>query len=133
MIETHPAVLNWWSVGMAFLSFLIVFVILFEIWYAAAFLYAYAQTRERFVLFPFVQALLLLAAFVYIAYAFNTGQGLNSTIILVLLIIALLFSMIWRRNPDSLQRFVRSYPRGTLDVLLFRRSAADLKRRVRTK
>jgi hypothetical protein len=32
-----------------------------------------------------------------------------------------------------LQRFMRSYPRGTLDVLVFRRPAADLKRRVRTK
>ncbi len=118
---------------MSFISFLIIFVILFEVWYAAAFLYAYFQTREQFVLFPFAQALLLLSAFGYIAVAFNTGQGLNSTIILVLLIIALFFSMIWRRNPDSLQRFVRSYPRGTLDVLLFRRPAVDLKRRVRTK
>jgi hypothetical protein len=118
---------------MTFISFLIVFVMLFEVWYAVAFLYAYAQTRERFVLFPFAQALLLLAAFVYIAYALSTGQGLNSTIILVLLIIALFFSMVWRRNPESLQRFMRSYPRGTFDVLLFRRPAADLKRRVRTK
>jgi hypothetical protein len=118
---------------MSWVSFLIIFVILFELWYAAAFLYAYFQTRERFVLFPFAQALLLLAAFAYIGYAFATGQGLNATIILVLLIIALLFSMVWRRNPEALQRFMRSYPRGTLDVLVFRRPAADLKRRVRTK
>jgi hypothetical protein len=118
---------------MTWVSFLIIFVMLFEVWYAAAFLYAYFQTRERFVLFPFAQALLLLAAFAYIAFAFSSGQGLNSTIVLVLLIIALFFSMTWRRNPESLQRFVSSYPRGTLDVLLFRRPAVDLKRRVRTK
>ena len=133
MIGVHPAIVFCRGVVMTFVSFLIIFVMLFEVWYAAAFLYAYFQTRERFVLFPFAQALLLLAAFGYITYALSTAQGLNSTIILVLLIIALFFSMVWRRNPDSLQRFVRSYPRGTLDVLLFRRPAADLKRRVRTK
>jgi hypothetical protein len=118
---------------MSFVAFLIIFVILFEIWYAAAFLSAYFQTRERFLLFPFAQALLLLAAFAYIAFVFSTGQGMNSVIILALLVIALVFSMIWRRNPEAIQRFVRSYPRGTIDVLQFRRPAADLKRRVRTK
>jgi hypothetical protein len=42
-------------------------------------------------------------------------------------------SLYWRRVPAGLMQFLKSYPRGTVDVLAFRRPAADLKRRVRTK
>lgn len=114
-------------------TLLTVVVILFEVWYAAAFLFAYGQLRERLLLLPVLQALLMLAAFTYIAAALSNGWTLNSALVLGLLIGAMGISLFWRRAPGGLAMLLRSYPRGTLDVLSFRRPAVDLKRRVRTK
>ncbi len=114
-------------------TLLTVFVVLFELWYAAAFVYAYAQIRERPMLLPAAQALLILAAFVYLTAAVLSGWQINPFIVLGLLIAAMLVSLLWRRAPGGLTALLRSYPRGTLDVLSFRRPAVDLKRRVRTK
>jgi hypothetical protein len=113
--------------------FLIVFVILFELWYAAGFLYAYSQLRERSLLLPVLQALLMLLAFAYLTLAVINGASANPLIVFGLLIGAMVVSLYWRRIPSGLNLFLRSYPRGTLDVLAFRRPASDLKRRVRTK
>lgn len=112
---------------------LIVFVILFELWYAAAFLFAYSQLRERSLLLPVIQALLMLGAFAYLSLAVLNGWSANPLIVFGLLIAAMVVSVYWRRIPSGLPLFLRSYPRGTLDVLAFRRPATDLKRRVRTK
>jgi hypothetical protein len=108
-------------------------VILFELWYAAAFLFAYVQLRERALLLPMVQALLMLAAFAYISIAVINGWAINPIVVLLLLIGAMAISLYWRRIPAGLSAMLRSYPRGTLDILTFRRPAVDLKRRVRTK
>ena len=112
---------------------LTIFVVLFELWYAVAFLFAYNQVRERALLLPVLQAVLMLAAFVYITVAAMNGWSTNPPIVFGLLIAALLISIYWRRIPNGLTQFLSSYPRGTLDVLAFRRPARDLKRRVRTK
>lgn len=112
---------------------LIVFVIVFELWYAAAFLYAYMQLRERPLLLPVLQALMMLGAFTYLSLAVMNGWSANPLVVFGLLIGAMLVSVYWRRLPSGLPQFLRSYPRGTLDVLAFRRPATDLKRRVRTK
>lgn len=118
---------------MWFWIVLMVAVILFEIWYAVAFLVAYGQLRDRMVLLPMAQALLMLTAFAYIGLGIVTGQGSNLIVILLLLIGAMVVSLYWRRTPTGLMQLLRSYPRGTLDVLAFRKPVADLKRRVRTK
>ncbi len=114
-------------------TLLTVVVILFELWYAAAFLFAYGQLRERLLLLPVLQALLMLAAFAYIGAAVVNGWALNPVIVLGLLVGAMGLSLYRRRAPGGLAVLLRSYPRGTLDVLTFRRPAVDLKRRVRTK
>lgn len=114
-------------------TFLTIFVILFEIWYVVAFLVAYGQLRERAVLLPVGQGLALLAAFGYVAYASAAGLALNGPLMLGILIVAMGFSILWRRGLAKLPQFFKSYPRGTIDVMSFRRPAADLKRRVRTK
>jgi hypothetical protein len=108
-------------------------VVLFELWYAAAFLNAYAQTRERLLLLMVGQALLMLAAFAYLGLAILNGWQANGLIVVALLVGAMLLSFLWRRHPAGLAQSLKSYPRGTLDVLAFRRPAIDLKRRVRTK
>ncbi|NTU81765.1 MAG: hypothetical protein HGA45_20700 [Chloroflexales bacterium] len=112
---------------------LTVAVVAFELWYAVAFLVAYGHIREQMLLLPMAQALMMLAAFAYIGVAVINGWLINSIIVLGLLIGALVISLYWRRAPAGLAQFLRSYPRGTLDVLAFRRPVADLKRRVRTK
>ncbi|HMQ33212.1 MAG TPA: hypothetical protein PKD53_20945 [Chloroflexaceae bacterium] len=114
-------------------TLLTAFVVLFELWYAAAFLYAYGQLRERLLLLPVAQAMLMLAAFAYLTAAVLNGWPINPFVVLGLLIGAMLVSLYWRRAPGGLPVLLRSYPRGTLDVLSFRRPAVDLKRRVRTK
>lgn len=111
----------------------VVAVALFQIWYAAAFLYAYGQTRERTVLLMVGQALLMLGAFLYLGLALINGWAANVFVVVIMLIGAMLLSLIWRRHPQGLPSLLRQYPRGSLDVLAFRRPAADLKRRVRTK
>ncbi len=108
-------------------------VVLFELWYAAAFFFAYMQLRERTLLLPMLQALLMLAAFAYIGLAVMNSWALNPIVVLLLLIGAMGLSLYWRRIPNGLAALLRSYPRGTLDVMTFRRPAVDLKRRVRTK
>jgi hypothetical protein len=108
-------------------------VVLFELWYAAAFLNAYAQTRERLLLLMVGQAVLMLAAFAYLGLAILNQWQANGLIVVGLLVGAMLLSFIWRRHPAGLVQSLKSYPRGTLDVLAFRRPAIDLKRRVRTK
>lgn len=118
---------------MGTLAFMTILVILFEIWYAAAFLFAYMQIRERTLLLPVAQAVLMLAAFAYLTLALLNGWSANPIIVFSLLIGAMLISLYWRRIPGGLATFIKSYPRGTLDVMMFRRPAADLKRRVRTK
>jgi hypothetical protein len=116
-----------------FWTLLTVAVILFELWYAAAFFYAYLQIRERLLLLPMIQAFLMLAAFAYIGLAVMNGWPINPLFVLAPLLAALIISLYWRRAPGGLAQLVRSYPRGSIDVLAFRRPVADLKRRVRTK
>ncbi len=116
------------------LFWLTLVVVLFELWYAAAFLAAFMLTRDRALLLQLTQALLMLAGFGYLLITNGTGAGFNMFVFAMLLIGAMLTSVFWRRAPGNLQRLLRSYPRGTVDVLLFRRpKTADLKRRVRTK
>ncbi|WP_141508896.1 hypothetical protein [Candidatus Chloroploca asiatica] len=114
-------------------TYLIIGVILFEVWYLVAFLYAYRQIGERLLLLPALQALLMLLAFAYLAVASVVGFDINMGVFIALLVTAMLISLFWRRNPNGLTRFIKSYPRGTLDVLGFRQPSLDLKRRVRTK
>jgi len=111
-------------------------VIVFEVWYAVAYGVALAQLGERMLLLQVAHAMLMLAAFGYLMVAVQTQAGLSSSIFVfaMLLIGAMLLLRFWQRAPGNLMRFLRSYPRGMIDVLLFRRpKVADLKRRVRTK
>ncbi|RRR71724.1 MAG: hypothetical protein EI684_11175 [Candidatus Viridilinea halotolerans] len=106
---------------------------MFELWYAAAFYFAYTQLRERSLLLPVLQALLMLFAFGYLTLAVIYGWAANPLLVFGALLGAMVVSLYWRRLPTGLPLFLRSYPRGTLDVLAFRRPTHDLKRRVRTK
>lgn len=118
---------------MSIWTVLIGAVALFELWYAAAFFYAYLQVRERLLLLPVLQAILMLIAFVYLGAALANGWSANPVIVLGLLVVAIGISLYWRRSPAGVAQLLRGYPRGTADVLSFRRPAVDLKRRVRTK
>jgi hypothetical protein len=111
----------------------VVAVAIFQLWYAAAFLYAYAQTKERTTLLMVGQALLMLLAFLYLGLSLLNQWSANVYVVVLLLVGAMLLSIFWRRHPSGLPALIKQYPRGTMDVLAFRRPAADLKRRVRTK
>ncbi|NNJ12641.1 hypothetical protein EKD04_020140 [Chloroflexales bacterium ZM16-3] len=108
-------------------------VILFEIWYVSAFLAAYMRLRESRLLLLVGQGMMILLAFAYIAYASLGGQPINPIIALAPLVLSMVALGIWRAVAGSVPRFAQSYPRGFIDVLLFRRPASNLKRRVRTK
>lgn len=118
------------------LGWILVFIVgvaIFQLWYAAAFFYAFSQTKERTLLLMVGQALLMLAAFLYLGLSLLNGWNANVYIVLVLLICAMGLSLVWRRHPSGLPHLLKQYPRGSLDVLAFRRPAVDLKRRVRSK
>ncbi len=112
------------------LSWLLIMMILLSAWYVAAYLVAFYHLRERMLFLPAGQWLLV-------------GVGLGSIIVnngtpvlwwvMTPLLIGLALAGIWRRHPRGLALVLRSYPRGTLDLLAFRRPVFDLKRRVRTK
>lgn len=108
-------------------------VVVIEVWYAFAFVYAYIQLRERMLLLPALQALLMLAVFGYLAYSLANNQAASLFVAIPLLLGTLIISLFWRRSPSGLAQFIKSYPRGTIDVLSFRKPVMDLKRRVRTK
>lgn len=118
---------------LGWVIFFIVAVALFQLWYAVAFLFAYAQTKERTLLLMVGQALLMLGAFAYLGLATLNGWSANVLIVGGMLVGAMLLSLLWRRHPSGLPQTLRFYPRGTMDVLAFRRPVVDLKRRVRTK
>jgi hypothetical protein len=116
------------------LVWLTLVVIVFEIWYAVAYGVAFAQLREQMILLQIAHAVLLLAAFGYLIAVAQARAGFSPFIFAMLLIGAMLLLLFWQRAPGNLPRFLRSYPRGMIDVLLFRRpKMVDLKRRVRTK
>jgi hypothetical protein len=108
-------------------------VLLFELWYVAAFLAAYTQTRDRMLLLMVGHSLLMLVALAYFSLSLLYNQPVNLFVVVVLLLGAVVLALSWQRHPAGLAQSRKSYPRGTLDVLAFRRPAADLKRRVRTK
>ncbi len=112
------------------LSWLLIVMILLSGWYVVAYLVALYHLRERLLLLPVIQWLLV-------------GLGLGSIVlnngtpvlvwVMTPLLIGLALAGLWRRHPRGLALVLRHYPRGTLDVLTFRRPVVDLKRRVRTK
>ncbi|OAN45955.1 MULTISPECIES: hypothetical protein [Chloroflexus] len=112
------------------LSWLLLMMILLSVWYVIAYLVAFVHLRERMLFLPMAQWILV-------------GVGLGSIVlnngtpvlvwVMTPLLIGLALAGIWRRHPRGLALILRSYPRGTLDVLSFRRPVIDLKRRVRTK
>ena len=112
---------------------LLMSTVAFELWYMVAFLVAYRRIREFTLLLPMAQALLQLSAFAYLGLATLNDWSFNLIIVLGPLLGALGLSLYWRRAPSGMLLFLKSYPRGTLDVLALRRPAANLKRRVRTK
>jgi uncharacterized membrane protein len=114
------------------LTWLTLSVILFELWYAVAYLYAYRQTREQLIWLQVGQAAALIALLIYIAATIARQSELNLLTVIALLVVALAMNMLWRQGLRRTS-LALSYPRGIVDILSFRRPAADLKRRVRSK
>lgn len=114
------------------LTWLTLSVILFELWYGAAYLYAYTQTREQIIWLQVSQAAALIALLVYIAAMIARQSEINMLTVIALLLVAVAMNMLWRQGLRR-TNLAQSYPRGLVDVLSFRRPAADLKRRVRSR
>lgn len=115
------------------LVWLIFLVIVFEIWYIGAFLVAYVRLHESRLLLLVGQGIMILFSFSYMAYAAFGAISINLIIVLLPLLLSMIMLVTWRAVVDSVPRFAQSYPRGFIDVLLFRKPASNLKRRVRTK
>jgi hypothetical protein len=112
------------------LSWLLILMILVSVWYMLAYTVAFFHIRERMLLLPVGQWLLVGIGLGSIV--FNDGTPVLVWVMTPLLI-GLALAGIWRRHPRGLALVLRSYPRGTFDILSFRRPVLDLKRRVRTK
>jgi hypothetical protein len=115
------------------LNWLMIFVILFEIWYGIAYITAFVHVRENAILLQVGQAVLMMGVFVYLLATLSTQQPISQFLVLGLLLATMIMQVAWRRLIPSLTRYGQSYPRGLIDVLSFRRRQVDLKRRVRTK
>jgi hypothetical protein len=107
-------------------------IFLFQLWWLAAHLVAYRQTNESLYLFQVFQGGAFALLFGYATIVFFNNHVLNLPISGLLLIAGLIPSILWR-NRGGTQTMARHYPRGLRDLLGFRRPAADLKRRVRSK
>jgi hypothetical protein len=118
--------------GVEMLLVLAVILLLFELWYTLAYLYAYAQTQERILLAPALQGLVMSVAVTVVVLAMLQLMPFSGWLVLTLFVSALLLSLVWRVGIGKTQ-LAQSYPRGVADILMFRRPAADLKRRVRSK
>jgi signal transduction histidine kinase len=114
------------------LTWLTMLMIVFELWYGVAYGYAYLQTRQPLLWFQVAQAVFLIALLGYITFTIANAGQINLLIIIALMVIALAFNLLWRQGVRS-TNLAQSYPRGIVDILGFRRPAADLKRRVRSK
>lgn len=107
---------------------------LLDAWYVVAFLVAAIRLHEARLLLLAAQGGMIFISFSYIAYTLLGQLSFNPVIALVPLIFSIITLGIWWLAVPSLSRFVQGYPRGFVDVLLFRRPRlTDLKRRVRTK
>jgi accessory gene regulator protein AgrB len=109
-----------------------ILLLLFELWYMLAYLYAYTQTQERLLLAPALQGLVMSIAVTLVVLAMLQIIPFNGWLVLALFVGALLLSLLWRTGINKTP-LAQSYPRGVADILSFRRPAADLKRRVRSK
>jgi hypothetical protein len=114
------------------LTWLMVLVVLFEIWYGVAYLVAYVHIRENALLLQVGQATLMMLVFIYLLATLPTQQT-SQLLVLGLLLATMILQVAWRRLVASQARYAQNYPRGLIDVLTFRRRQVDLKRRVRTK
>jgi hypothetical protein len=107
-------------------------IFLFQLWWLAAHLIAYRQSSESTYLLQVFQGGAFALLFGYTTIAFFNNQALNLLISGLLLIAGMISSILWRSRGGT-QLMARHYPRGLRDLLGFRRPAADLKRRVRSK
>ena len=114
------------------LTFIVIFIVLIQLWFIVAFAYAFAQTREPLLWLQIVQSVILIGVFYYISRQIALQAPLNAGIVLILLGICVALMVVWRRRVTQTD-LGRSYPRGMRDIFGFRRPAVDLKRRVRSK
>jgi hypothetical protein len=108
------------------------FLAIFQLWWAVAYWQAYRQVHAPILLVQVAQGLIYAIFFGVVLAAFATNQQMNRLSVVVLMILIVLTTVVWRsmRGPAIL---AASYPRGSRDVLAFRRPAVDLVRRVRSK
>lgn len=114
------------------LTWLTILMIAFELWYGVAYFYAFVQTREPMLWLQVGQAGLLIALLVYLTTTIANQGQINLLVVIPLLLLTLALNILWRQGVRATS-LMQSYPRGLVDVLGFRRPAADLKRRVRSK
>lgn len=105
-------------------------VALFGAWWAISYFFAYYRLRDRLLLLQAGQGLAFALMFTYITIAWINQQSLSGILIGILILMALGAGFIWRMRGGA-EALVRRYPRGMIDVLIFRKPAVDFKRRVR--
>lgn len=107
-------------------------LVIFQLWWAVAYWQAYRQIHAPILLIQVAQGLVYAIFFGVVLAAFATDQQVNRVSVFVLMVLVVLTTVAWRmmRGPAIL---ASSYPRGSRDVLAFRRPAVDLVRRVRSK
>jgi hypothetical protein len=105
---------------------------LFQLWWAAAYWHAYRQLRAPVLLVQVAQGLVYTIFFIVVLVVFASGSAVNRLSVFVLMVLVIITTVAWRMmgGPALL---ASNYPRGSRDLLAFRRPAVDLKRRVRGK
>ncbi|NJM09304.1 hypothetical protein HC891_28485, partial [Candidatus Gracilibacteria bacterium] len=88
-----------------------VFLLLFELWYMLAYLYAYNQTQERILLAPALQGFVMSVAVTLVVLAMLQLIPFNGWVVLALFVGALLLSLVWRTRVSKTS-LPQSYPRG---------------------
>lgn len=114
------------------LTVMTVLIALFGLWWAVSYLYAYRQLRERLYLLQVGQGLVFMLMFTYITVTQLNQQTLNSLLVGLLILMAFGAGFVWRSRGGA-RTLIQHYPRGMIDVLMFRKPAVDFKRRIRGK
>lgn len=103
-----------------------------SLWWAVSSFVALRQTGEQLLTLQIGQGLAFALLFGYLSFQLYSGRPLSALISGVLLLMALAAGFIWRTRGGAVS-LIKRYPRGMLDVVLLRRPAVDLKRRIRSK
>ncbi len=100
------------------MQYLAIAIVVIQIWWGLAHLYAYLQVRKPLLLVPVAQAVVLGSLFAMIALTLTSGQSPVGRLSGLMLVVFLALFILWR-SKQGVNILLEHYPNAVIDVLLF--------------